>query len=199
MAMDNNDLSLWLSIIATTISIASFFVSSTFAVWRMWKERARLRFAVVKVIQKTSSQATFNQIEIKVTNIGLRPIILTSFKAISPTSSYSMGDNDPTAAGFGTAIQVFPVKLEAGDTVKFYPMTTEALERNQTNPHNPLQHFDPWLFFAVIDNFGKYHHMYVQDVLRALHMIKKWRPRTKWEEIKNWYLRKKLFSKNSKL
>ncbi len=191
--MDKNDLSLWLSIVATAISILTFFMTSLVALWRTWRERARLRFAVSKVIQNNSDGKKFNQVEIKVSNLGLRPIILTAFKALGRTGSYHMGDTDPTAAAYGIAIDVFPAHLNPGDTIKFYPVSVEALERNQTDPNNPAHHFSPWIYFILVDSFGKYHHMYVQDVLRALHMVKTWRPRTRWERIVDFIPRKRLF------
>ena len=191
--MDKNDLALWLSIVATAISILSFFTSCLMAAWRMWKERAQLRFAVSKVIQKNSDGKQFNQVEIKVSNLGLRPIIITAFKALGKTGSYHMGDTDPTAAAYGIAIDVFPKHLNPGDTIKFYPVSIEALEQNQTNPNNPKHHFCPWIYFVLVDNFGKYHYMYVQDVLRALGMVKTWRPRTKWQKLVNFITRVRLF------
>lgn len=163
------------------------------AAWRMWRERARLRFAVSKVIQKNSDGKQFNQVEIKVSNLGLRPIILTAFKALGKTGSYHMGDTDPTAAAYGVAIDVFPKHLDSGDAIKFYPVSIEALERNQTDPNNPTHHFSPWVYFVLVDNFGKYHYMYVQDVLRELHMVKTWCPRTRWQRLVNLISRKCLF------
>lgn len=204
--MDKDDLALWLSIVATAVSIFSFFISSLVAAWRMWRERARLSFAVSKVIQKNSDGKQFNQVKIKVSNLGLRPIILTAFKALGKTGSYHMGDTgsyhmgdtDPTAAAYGVAIDVFPKHLNPGDTIKFYPVSIEALQQNQTDPNNPTHHFSPWIYFVLVDNFGKYHYMYAQDVLRQLHMVKTWRPRTKWQELVNLITRKLLFRKIKK-
>ena len=104
-----------------------------------------------------------------------------------------MGHTDTTAAAYGIAIDVFPAHLNPGDTIKFYPVTIEVLERNQTDPKIPTHHFNPWLYFILVDNFGKYHHVHVEDVLKRLHMVKAWRPRTRWQRIINFVSRKRLF------
>lgn len=192
--METNEIAIMLSVLATITSILSFFLGS----WRSYRERARLRFGVSKVIQNNSDGRTFNQIEIKVTNVGLRPTILTGFKAIAENDSYYMGDTDPTAAAYGIAVDVFPAHLEPGGTIKFYPMSIEALERNQTDPKNPKHHYSPYTYFVTIDNFGKCHHIYVQDVLRALQMVKSWRPRTRWESVRDYFIRQRLFKRLKK-
>lgn len=77
-------------------------------------------------------------------------------------------------------------------------MTIEALERNQTDPKDPKHHFSPYEFFVLEDSFGRYHHMYVQDVLWALSMVKSWKPRKGWNKIKAFFYRKWFFYKAAK-
>lgn len=185
--MDKSD---WLSVLATVISILSFFVSGLVAVWRSWRERPRLRFAVTKTILRTENEA--NLIEIKVSNIGFRPIILTAFIALGWKTTYFMGDIDPTTASSGRAVDVFPTQLHPGSTIKFYPMTIKALEQNQANLTKPEYR---WLFFVVADSFGNFFQMHIQDVLFELSISKSWRPRTKWEHAKNFILLRYLAKK----
>lgn len=199
MYMTKNDLALLLSIVATGISILSFFKSTITEIWKTWNERTRLRFAASKVIQKNSDGKQFNQIEIKISNIGLRPITLTAFHAISDNSLYNMGDNDPTASLYGVILDVFPAHLKPGDTIKFYPMTIEALISNQTDPKDHKKHYSPWLYFTVLDSFDTYHYIDVQHVLKILHMMDTWHPKTQLEKIKDFFLRKRLFAKSKQI
>ncbi|MDE1170870.1 MAG: hypothetical protein PW734_06655 [Verrucomicrobium sp.] len=187
--MNKTNLSLMLSMAATAISIFSFFGSA----WRSWRERPRLRFTFCRVIQRVNGEKEFNQVEVKVSNIGFRPITLTAFKAIAKNGLYHMGDTDPTAAAYGVAKDVFPVCLNAGNTIKFYPLTVEGLIKNQTDPGNPSHHFGRWIYFVLVDGFGGYHHIYVQDILKCLMVPQVRSPRTKWRKAVDFISRQFLF------
>lgn len=190
--MEVENISLLLSLVATVLSVLSFMGAS----WRIWRDRPRLRFCVSKVTQhNTADGKKFNQLEIKISNLGFRSIILTGFKAIGRTGVYYMGDNDPTAMAYGICEPVFPANLASGQTLNIYPMTVDALERNQTDPQDPKHHFNPYEFFVLEDSFGHYHPIYVQDVLRALHMVKTWRPRRGIKKLTGFLYRKWFFYK----
>ncbi len=178
----------WLSVLATAISILSFFASALIAIWRTWRERPRLSFSINRVIRHTHDEE-FVLVEVKVSNIGFRPIILTSFAALGRSTTYFMGDIDPTAAAYNRAIDVFPIQLQPGNTIKFYPMTIEALEQNQANSAVPEYR---WLFFVVVDSFGKFFHMDIYDVLFELSISKKWQPKTRWQRIRSFILLRSL-------
>lgn len=182
----------WLSVLATVISILSFFVSALVAVWRSWRERPRLRFAVTKVTRLAQGEKQYNLVEIKVSNIGFRPIIVTAFIALGQNATYFMGDIDPTAASYGKAVDVFPTQLHPGSTIKIYPLTLEALEQNQANL-TKLEY--RWLFFVIVDSFNNFFQMHIQDILFELDMSKSWRPRTKWECAKSFILLRRLATK----
>lgn len=181
--MDENNITFWLSLLATLLSVLSFCG----AVWRIWRDKPQLRFTASKVnwnIPKDNK--TYNLVEIKVSNIGFRPIILTGFFALGRNTAFHMGDNDPTALAHGECIEAFPKILQAGETLKIYPMTIEMLQRNQQKQESSDHSVHKYKYFVFKDSFGRYYPMRVNDVLRSLHLLKAWKPTKGWAKILSW-------------
>lgn len=171
--MNGGNASLILSIIATSIAVASFCG----ALWRVWRDRPRLIFYVDRVnFHNRPDNRKFSMVRIRACNVGFRPIILTRFVALGNKSAFSMGVNDEPAAMYGIEDQKFPSTLEPGEMLTFHPMTVDALEKNAIDPKDPKMFFDPYRYFVLIDSFGRYHHMNVKDIRWNLRMDKERRP-----------------------
>lgn len=172
---------LWLSIVATTLAVASFGGQA----WRIWRDRPRLIFFVIPITLKNVPQfKEIKMLQIMICNVGYRPIVLTRFVAFGKTSMFQMGINDEPAAAFGIQDQRFPTLLDPGETLKIHPIGIEALKRNQTNPEDPNVHFDPFRYFVLLDSFGRMYPMDVQDVLGEVGLLKTPRRRLRrWAKI----------------
>ena len=122
--MNVGNVSLILSIVATTLAVLSFGVT----LWRLWRDRPRLIFYVTKVnFHNRPDGKTFKMLQVKTCNIGFRPIILKKFIALGKSSSYQMGIHDEPAAAYGIEDQIFPTILNPGETLTFHPISISAL------------------------------------------------------------------------
>lgn len=161
------DISLVLSTVATTLAIASFCGTT----WRIWRDRPRIVFYVTKAnIQDRSGNEISKMIQMKICNIGFRPIIVIKFLALGKNSSYHMGIHDEPAAAYGIEDQRFPSEIKPGGTLTFHPMPIGALENNLTDPKDPKVFFDPYKYFVVVDNFGKFHYIEMNEIKWSLGM-----------------------------
>jgi hypothetical protein len=150
------------SIVATTIALLSFGGQA----WRLWRDRPRLTFYVGPITFKDFPKGSNTRmLQILACNIGYRPLVLMKFAAVGETSTYHMGINDEPSAALGIQDQRFPVLLEPGKTLKFHPIGIEALRRNQTDPGDPAVHHDPYRYFVIVDSFGRFHPMNVDEIL----------------------------------
>ena len=158
-----------LSLIATTLAVASFCGQ----LWRIWRDRPRLAFFVRPITFKNVPH--FNEmkmLQVMICNVGYRPIVLTEFVAVGEKSTFHMGIDDEPAGALGVQDQRFPTLLEPGETLKIHPIGIKALERNQTDPEDPKVHYDPFRYFVILDSFGRMHAMDVQDVLGEVGLLK---------------------------
>ena len=181
-----------LAIIATTLAIASFCGT----LWRIWRDRPRLIFYVTKAnihYIRDKKKFTITMLQIKACNIGFRPIILTRFVALGNEGSFSMGIHDEPAAAYGVEDQRFPSVLEPGKTLTIHPMSIEALDKNSIDPLDPKVFFDPWKYFVLIDSFGRFHHMKMEDIRWDLGMDKKRVPLKGRQKVLEFFQRKSLF------
>ncbi|MBI2585902.1 MAG: hypothetical protein HYW28_08535 [Rhodospirillales bacterium] len=188
--MDAENISVILSVIATTLAVASFCG----AAWRIWRDRPRLYLYVAKTTFKNLPGGNeVTMLQIKVCNIGFRPIILTRCAALGTKSAYVMGIHDNPATVYGIQDQRFPSILKPGDTLTFHPMSIDSLERNATDPKDPKVFFDPYRYIVIEDSFGRFHHMRMEDIRWNLHMDKQWSP-MKWrQKIAEYFQRRILF------
>ena len=183
------DLSLILSIIATTIAVLSFGGTA----WRIWRDRPRLAFYVSSVIfHNKSDDKKFHMIKVLACNIGYRPILLKKFAAVGEKSCFHMGIHDEPAAMYGHQDQKFPVLLKPGESLDIHPMPIEALKRNQTDPKDPKKSYHPYKYFVFINSFGGVHSMDVDDVMGHLHLGNRMSKSTTISKFNN-YLKRKLF------
>ncbi|HKY80866.1 MAG TPA: hypothetical protein VJM09_05270 [Sphingobium sp.] len=162
-----SDLSLYLSIVATTLSTASFANGA----WRIWRDRPRLQFFVTPVtFTGLPDGRDMTMVQILICNVGYRPVILTRFAGLGRSSAFQMGIHDEPGAAFGRQDQRFPKMLRPGETLKVHPIGIEALRRNIEPPSSPQQHHDPFRYFVLIDSFGKFYPMRVEDILWHLRL-----------------------------
>ena len=101
--------------------------------------------------------------------------------------------HDEPAATYGVEDQRFPSILEPGKTLTIHPISIAALEKNSIDPKDPKVFFDPYKYFVIMDSFGRFHHMKMEDIRWHLHMDKKRAPMKWWQEISEFYRRKRLF------
>lgn len=159
---------LTLSIIATTLAVASFGGQA----WKIWRDRPRLIFFVGPITFKNVPHFKEKRmVQVMICNVGYRPIVLTRFVAIGERGSFHMGIDDEPAAALGIQDQRFPTLLEPGRTLKIHPIAVEALVRNQTDPADPKVAYDPYRYFVIVDSFGRLHPIDVSDVLWELRVI----------------------------
>ena len=161
------DAALALSIVATTLAVASFGG----ALWRYWRDRPRLRFYVTSLtFTDVPHFGTMNMVQFLACNVGYRPLILTRCMAFGENSAFQMGIDDEPSAAIGRQDQKFPVLLDPGRSHKFHPIGVDSLVRNQADPNDPKVHFSPFKYFVLEDSFGRYHPIDVEDILRELHL-----------------------------
>jgi len=190
--MSGEKVSIILSIIATALAIASFCG----ALWRIWRDRPRLNLYVGKVtIHNQPDNKKFTMLQIKASNIGFRPIILTRCAALGDKNAFIMGNYDEPAAAYGIRDQCFPSILEPGKTLTIHPITIEALERNTIDPKDPKVFFGPYKYFVLIDSFDRFYHMRMEDIRWHLQMDKKRVPMKWWQRIVESYQRMRLFNR----
>ncbi|HEX7740886.1 MAG TPA: hypothetical protein VF489_12835 [Sphingobium sp.] len=162
-----SDLSLYLSIVATTLSTASFANGA----WRIWRDRPRLHFFIAPVTFTGLPEGRdMTMAQILICNVGYRPVILTRFAAFGESSAFQMGIHDEPGAAFGLQEQRFPKLLQPGETLKIHPIGIEALRRNIEPKASPDHYHDPFRYFVLIDSFGKFYPMRVEEVLWHLRM-----------------------------
>jgi hypothetical protein len=180
------DAGLYLSLIATTLSVASFGGG----VWRIWRDRPRLQFFVTTMtFTNVPKFGDMKMVQVMICNVGYRPVILTGFAAIASRSAFQMGIDDEPAAVLGKQDQRFPTLLEPGKTLKIHPIAFESLKRN-VEPQDGLHH-DPFLYFVTKDSFGRLYPIRVQDVLWHLDMIKSWKPLRGLERYTEWKIKRR--------
>jgi hypothetical protein len=168
---------LTLSLVATTLATASLCGQA----WRIWRDRPRLIFFVKPItFTNVPRVGEMKMLQVMICNIGYRPIVLTKFAAVGNSSSFQMGIDDEPAALLGRQDQRFPTLLEPGKTLKIHPIGIEALKRNQTDPKDPLVHYDPYRHFLVIDSFGRLYPIDIEDVLSSVGLLKEPRPKRGW-------------------
>lgn len=164
---------LYLSVVATTLAVASFGAST----WRLWRDRPRLQFYLSPItFTNVPHFGDMNMIQIMICNIGYRPVILTRFMAFGETSSFSMGIDDEPAAAIGRQDQRFPTLLEPGQTLKIHPIGLEALRRNLGPRESPRHHHDPFRFFVISDSFDNLFPIKVSEAAWHLSLVDKFSP-----------------------
>jgi len=170
--MNNETITLVLSIIATTLAVASFCG----AIWRIWRDRPRLLF-YIKPITFTNlpKGEPMKMMRLMICNVGYRPIVLKGFAALGETSLLSMGIDDEPAATYGHEDQCFPTLLSPGEASKIHPVMIGSLERNQVKPNDAKTHYDPWKYFVLVDSFGRLHPIDVAEALFELGISKSFR------------------------
>jgi hypothetical protein len=170
-----------LSIIATTLAVASFAGGA----WRIWRDRPRLLFFVRPVtFTNVPHFGEMTMAQIMICNVGYRPILLTSFVGLGETSAYHMGIDDEPAAALGKQNQVFPSLVQPGETLKIHPIGVDALRRNWTDPHDPKVHYDPFRYFVLVDSFRRLHTMDAEDVLFDLGILKSRKRAHGWQKVR---------------
>lgn len=190
--MGKENLSLIISIVAVSISVATFFINS---LWRTWRDRPRLSISCKKVeIVSESDDRRFPMVRIGISNIGYRSIILTGCAFIGEKGSYFPGAYDQPAVAYGIHDRKFPVSLDPGQTLDIHPISIGALERNWTDPDDTKALFNPYLYFVVIDSFKRYHSERVRDMRWALHMEKSRKPDSFWMKLKGFYERRRILA-----
>jgi hypothetical protein len=120
-------------------------------------------------------------------NIGYRPLVITGFVGIGQKSSFSMGIDDEPSAIYGRSDQKFPSILEPGKTIIFHPLTVSALEKNAVDPIDPKIFYDPYRYLAIIDSFGNFHCMQIEDVRWHLRLDKSRKRKTVLTKLKNYF------------
>jgi len=164
-------MSLTLSIIATTLAVLSFLG----AIWRLWRDRPRLNFYVHKAHVRDMKNLISEMMEVRVCNIGFRPIILTKCIFFGEKSAFHMGIDDEPDAAYGVANQRFPSILNPGTTHIFHPISIGSLERNCTDPKDKKIFFDPYLYMVIVDSFGRFHHVSMNEIRHSLGIAKVYR------------------------
>jgi len=189
------DIDVPLSIIATTLALASFCGGA----WRLWRDRPRLTFYVKPItFTNVPKFGELKMVRVMICNVGYRPIMLTKFMAMGDKSSY-MGIDDEPAAIFGKEDQRFPTILQPGEALKIHPMTIESLERNSTKPDDAKTHFDPYKYFALVDSFGRFHPLDADEVRWQLRLTTThFRPRL-LQKPGRWIVKKLLMRKQKKM
>ena len=192
VTMTLGDLDIPLSIIPTILALLSFCGEA----WRIWRDRPRLSFYVFPVnFVDVPKVGDLHYARILVCNIGYRPIILTQFAAFGATSSFSMGIHDEPALIAGKPERKFPALIDPGQSLELHPLSIAAIKRNAEKPEADNVHHDPWRYFVLIDSFGRFHPIDMDDVHWNLRLSNR-RIRTKWWQkptlwvSKRWCLRK---------
>lgn len=188
---DVKEVALILSTVATTIAIISFCGTT----WRLWRDRPRLRIYCSQVIFKNlPDKREHKMLQIKVCNIGFRPIILTECLFVGEKSSFHMGIHDEPAAAYGISDQKFPSIIGPGKTIDFHPIGIDAIKNNMTDPHDSKTFFDPYLFVFLVDSFGRFHHINMDDVKWSLHLNLSGRRarKTRWGKLTEYFQRRRL-------
>jgi hypothetical protein len=189
------ELSIILSVVATTLALLSFCGG----VWRLWRDRPRLNFYVAKArIRNRPDGQEFLLVQVKACNLGFRPIILTRCVFLGAKSLYSMGIHDEPAAAYGVDDQKFPSILEPGETLTFHPISVDALEKNQTDPKDPKIFHDPYKYMILKDSFGRNHYARVEEILWNLHLLKSRVPRTRLQKLHDFVTRYLLVRKHER-
>lgn len=177
--MDMSDASIPLSIVAATLAVLSFLG----AVWRLWRDRPRLFIYLGKVtIVNKPDNARFEMLEVRVSNVGFRPTILTDCVFIGDKSAYHPGIDDEPAATYGVRDQRFPALIEPGNTVTFHPISIAAIERNATESQG-LKHYHAYKYMCLEDSFGKFHPVEMELIRWRLHLSKSWRKPIWWRRV----------------
>lgn len=178
--MEFNDLSILISIVAATLAVLSFMGT----VWRLWRDRPRLFIYLGKMnILNRRDNAKFQMLEVRVSNVGFRPTILTRCVFVGDSSAYHPGIDDEPAAMYGVRDQKFPAIINPGETVIFHPIGIDAIERNMTDPKNPKHHFDPYNYMCLVDSFGKLYHVEMDQLRWQIGLLKSWSNPKFWSRL----------------
>jgi hypothetical protein len=128
--------------------------------------------------------------DIKVTNMGNRPVLFTRFILLGSKGSYSIGEKDPIDVAYtkGSKItDIFPMSLEKGDSKSFSPITVDQLIENQASEY-------PWEWFVLLESERRPLFIRIKDVLNLpmktkLNVI---------ESIYDYFRRRCAFNRNTK-
>jgi hypothetical protein len=104
-----------------------------------------------------------------------------------------MGCYDELAFYTGKKDQKFPMIVNPGQTISFHPLTVSAIEENAKNSSDYQ-----WLYFALVDSFGKCYNTSIKDVKWHLGLDKIRAPSTYKHKFKFFFLYRKLFRKHKR-
>lgn len=178
------------------ISVGAFILSLLAfgkTAWLTYRDRPKLKPYINKsTITNRDSTKSLDNMQIRVANVGYRPIILEKFIAISiDGKSYDAGNVDLHAALNCKIEQKLPAMIKPGNLFKFHAMEIQLIINNNNLNDNKAK----YLYFGFVDSFNHFWPIDAEVVLDILEIKKLQKVPNRFEKLKSYAYSKVIFNR----